>query len=113
MAAAYHDDPDTDFHQMVADMAGITRKQAKTIGLGLMYGMGKAKLAVSLDLQVDEASEAVREGSRTARAPGRGGAVPFPPMPCTPLQRVALGLQAHAALPSCTPSVFCCREANA
>ena len=61
MAAAYHDDPDTDFHQMVADMAGITRKQAKTIGLGLMYGMGKAKLAVSLDLQVDEASELIAQ----------------------------------------------------
>ena len=61
MAAAYHADPDTDFHQMVADMAGITRKQAKTIGLGLMYGMGKAKLAVSLDLQVEEASELIAQ----------------------------------------------------
>jgi DNA polymerase I-like protein with 3'-5' exonuclease and polymerase domains len=42
---------------MVADMAGIKRKTAKTIGLGLMYGMGKAKLASQLDLQVEEASE--------------------------------------------------------
>ena len=31
---------DADFHQVVADMAGIERKQAKTINLGLMYGMG-------------------------------------------------------------------------
>lgn len=61
MAEAYREDPETDFHQMVADMAGITRKQAKTIGLGLMYGMGKAKLAVSLDLQVDEASELIAQ----------------------------------------------------
>ena len=30
-----------DFHQTVADLVGIDRKQAKTIGLGLMYGMGK------------------------------------------------------------------------
>ena len=30
---------DADFHQVVADMAGIERKQAKTINLGLMYGM--------------------------------------------------------------------------
>lgn len=59
MRAAYHADPDTDFHQMVADMAGIKRKQAKTIGLGLMYGMGKAKLADQLDLTVDEASELI------------------------------------------------------
>ena len=35
---------DADFHQVVADMAGIERKQAKTINLGLMYGMGKNKL---------------------------------------------------------------------
>ena len=59
MAQAYRDNPDTDFHQMVADMAGIKRKAAKTIGLGLMYGMGKAKLANSLDLPLDEASELI------------------------------------------------------
>jgi DNA polymerase I-like protein with 3'-5' exonuclease and polymerase domains len=59
MARAYRDDPNTDFHQMVADMAGIKRKAAKTIGLGLMYGMGKAKLANSLDLPLDEASELI------------------------------------------------------
>ena len=59
MAQAYRDNPDTDFHQMVADMAGIKRKAAKTIGLGLMYGMGKAKLAQQLDLPVDEASDLI------------------------------------------------------
>ncbi len=59
MAEAYRADPNTDFHQMVADMAGIKRKAAKTIGLGLMYGMGKAKLANSLDLPLDEASELI------------------------------------------------------
>ena len=59
MAQAYRDNPDTDFHQMVADMAGIERKAAKTIGLGLMYGMGKAKLATQLDLPLDEASELI------------------------------------------------------
>lgn len=59
MAQAYRDDPDTDFHQMVADMAGIKRKEAKTIGLGLMYGMGKQKLANSLDLPLEEASELI------------------------------------------------------
>lgn len=57
MADAYHKDPNTDFHQMVADLAGIKRKQAKTIGLGLMYGMGKAKLANSLELPLEEAEE--------------------------------------------------------
>ena len=57
MVEAYHRDPNTDFHQMVADMAGIKRKQAKTIGLGLMYGMGKGKLAASLDMGMEEATD--------------------------------------------------------
>ena len=59
MVEAYNTDPNTDFHQMVADMAGIKRKAAKTIGLGLMYGMGKNKLAGQLDLSLDEASELI------------------------------------------------------
>ena len=59
MAQAYREDPNTDFHQMVADMAGITRKAAKSIGLGLTYGMGKNKLATQLDMDVDEASELI------------------------------------------------------
>ena len=59
MVTAYRTNPDTDFHQMVADMAGIKRKAAKTIGLGLMYGMGVAKLATQLDLTHDEAKELI------------------------------------------------------
>ena len=46
---------DADFHQMVADMAGISRKQAKTVNLGIMYGMGRAKLAATLDITIDDA----------------------------------------------------------
>jgi len=61
MADAYRNDPNTDFHQMVADMAGIKRKAAKTIGLGLMYGMGKQKLADSLDLPLEEAAELIAQ----------------------------------------------------
>ena len=45
-----------DFHQIVADIAGIPRKQAKTVNLGLMYGMGKGKLANILDLSMEEAT---------------------------------------------------------
>ena len=59
MVDAYRNNPDTDFHQMVADMAGIKRKAAKTIGLGLMYGMGVAKLATQLDLSHEEAKELI------------------------------------------------------
>ena len=39
-----------DFHQTVADMANISRSQAKTINLGLFYGMGQAKLQAQLGL---------------------------------------------------------------
>ena len=39
-----------DFHQIVADMANISRKQAKTINLGLFYGMGRVKLQKELGL---------------------------------------------------------------
>ena len=47
-----------DFHQIVADMANISRTQAKTINLGLFYGMGKAKLQAELGLSTkDEATK--------------------------------------------------------
>ena len=53
----FNNKDDTDFHQMVADMASIPRKQAKTINLGLFYGMGNKKLASELGLDLDSAYE--------------------------------------------------------
>lgn len=44
-----------DFHQIVADMAGISRKDAKIINLGLSYGMGKDKLLAQLGINELEA----------------------------------------------------------
>jgi DNA polymerase I-like protein with 3'-5' exonuclease and polymerase domains len=52
---------DADFHQVVADMAGIERKQAKTINLGLMYGMGKNKLMAELGLMKDSAEKLIQQ----------------------------------------------------
>ena len=49
------DKKDADFHQIVADMAKIPRKQAKTINLGLFYGMGKLKLQKELNLDSQKA----------------------------------------------------------
>jgi len=49
------DDDKADFHQVVADMAKISRKQAKTINLGLFYGMGKGKLQAELNLDKAQA----------------------------------------------------------
>jgi len=56
-AEAYSTDPETDFHTLVSDMAGIDRKQAKTINLGLFYGMGKGKLMSQLGLNLEDASD--------------------------------------------------------
>jgi DNA polymerase I-like protein with 3'-5' exonuclease and polymerase domains len=54
---AYASDPDTDFHQIVADMTGLPRSprfagdaNAKQINLGLLFGMGKGKLAAEMGL---------------------------------------------------------------
>ena len=52
----YHEG-NADFHQMVADMANIPRKQAKTVNLGIMYGMGKGKLANVMDIEIEEAEK--------------------------------------------------------
>ena len=56
---AYNEDPSTDFHTMVAEMANIPRKQAKVINLGMMYGMGVGKLSEQLDISMDEAKELI------------------------------------------------------
>ena len=50
-----------DFHQLVADMAGIPRNQAKTINLGLFYGMGKSKLSRELGIDKDRAEKLLNQ----------------------------------------------------
>jgi len=57
IADSYETDPSTDFHKIVAEMAHIPRSQAKTINLGLFYGMGKAKLQAELGVDKDNAEE--------------------------------------------------------
>ena len=57
IAESYSNDPSTDFHQIVADMAEIDRKDAKTINLGLFYGMGKAKLQAELGVSKEKSDE--------------------------------------------------------
>jgi DNA polymerase I-like protein with 3'-5' exonuclease and polymerase domains len=50
-------DGDADFHTIVAEMAEIPRTQAKTINLGLFYGMGKNKLQAELGVSKTRAEE--------------------------------------------------------
>lgn len=51
----YIDNPATDFHQMCAELTGLSRKQAKNVNFGLVYGMGVTKLAASLGLTMSQA----------------------------------------------------------
>lgn len=61
----YEDDPFTDFHnataQMIKDVTGLTvdRRPAKNINLGIAYGMGKKKLALSTGLDLREAYDVI------------------------------------------------------
>lgn len=59
--AYYLNNPAADFHDMVAELTGVPRKKAKIINLGLMYGMGIFKLAISLGVTVDEAKDMVAQ----------------------------------------------------
>ncbi len=58
---AYNDDPNTDFHTMVAEMANIPRKQAKVVNLALLYGMGVGKLSEQLDISMDDAKSLINQ----------------------------------------------------
>jgi len=52
-----YNNSDVDLHQMVADLASITRKEAKAVNLGIMYGMGVGKLADQIDVEPETAKE--------------------------------------------------------
>ena len=58
-AVVQYRDENADFHQIVADMANIPRKQAKDINLALSYGMGKKKLIQTLGISDSEAEDLI------------------------------------------------------
>ena len=49
-------DPTADIHQIAAKIAGITRKEAKTLAFAVLYGAGVGKIAESLHMTVAEAT---------------------------------------------------------
>ena len=51
----FNTDDEADFHRIVSEMAGIPRKEAKTINLGMFYGMGIFKLAQQLEMDKEDA----------------------------------------------------------
>lgn len=54
-AQRYRDDPETDFHQLVADLTGLERKPAKDCNFAKIYGAGAKKFAVMIGRSVEEA----------------------------------------------------------
>jgi DNA polymerase I-like protein with 3'-5' exonuclease and polymerase domains len=56
-----YNEGDADFHTIVADMAEIPRSQAKTINLGLFYGMGKNKLQAELGVSKEKAEDLFKQ----------------------------------------------------
>lgn len=50
---AYRENPDADFHQLVADWCGIKRKPAKNVNFGIAFGEGKKKLTAQLASNID------------------------------------------------------------
>ena len=56
-----YNEGDADFHTIVADMANIPRSQAKTINLGLFYGMGKNKLQAELGVDKETSDGLFRQ----------------------------------------------------
>jgi DNA polymerase I-like protein with 3'-5' exonuclease and polymerase domains len=70
IAQMYHDDPDTDFHEVVAeivygsDFTDVQRKRGKTINFGLAFGEGEDKLAAQLGLAMDAARVLIAEYHR-------------------------------------------------
>ena len=64
IAKAYRDDPRMDIYGQLSKVAGVTRKQSKTLTLGTLYGMGRAKLADSLGVSEAEAERISDEFNR-------------------------------------------------
>jgi DNA polymerase I-like protein with 3'-5' exonuclease and polymerase domains/RecA-family ATPase len=54
-AARYCDDPDTDFHQLAAEITGIPRNAAKAANFAKIYGAGVKKFAEMIGKSLSEA----------------------------------------------------------
>lgn len=72
LMAGYNANPPIDIHQMVANMLGVERDPtAKRMNLGMLYGMGIAKMAASLG--VSEATARAWMNEYHAKFPGIKG----------------------------------------
>lgn len=53
-------EPERDVHLIAAEIAGITRKVAKTLGFAVLYGAGVGRIAESLYISAEEATQIKR-----------------------------------------------------
>ncbi|MHA1302123.1 MAG: DNA polymerase [Candidatus Heimdallarchaeaceae archaeon] len=57
---AFNTDQKIDYHQWCADIAGVSRQEAKKPNFGLIYGMGLEKLCKELKMNLDEGEAFLR-----------------------------------------------------
>ena len=67
---AYEQDKNTDFHQWVADLCGVSRKAAKTLNFAMAYGAGKRKIIEQLKTMDSDADAAKIYRDYHERLPG-------------------------------------------
>lgn len=53
----YLNDPNTDFHQLVVEMTGLTRRRAKDVNFAKAYGAGVKKFALMTGMTFEEAEQ--------------------------------------------------------
>jgi DNA polymerase I-like protein with 3'-5' exonuclease and polymerase domains len=60
-AAMYNDDPNTDFHNLVVSLTGLTRRRAKDVNFAKAYGAGVKKFALMTGMSEDEAKSVMMQ----------------------------------------------------
>lgn len=60
VAEAFRADPRIDYHKFVAKLCNLERGDAKAINFGSLYGMGKEKLATSLNVSIEKADSLMK-----------------------------------------------------
>ena len=67
---AYANDPDTDFHQWVADMCGIKRRPAKNVNFAMGYGASKGRVLKMLRADMDLVGDLMPRAREMAASSG-------------------------------------------
>jgi DNA polymerase-1 len=83
LLAALKENPFADLHQIAAQLAGISRREAKTLAFAILYGAGVGRISESLEMSVTEATRVkngylaalpeIKEFTRSIQSGGRIG----------------------------------------